>query len=245
MSLKDNKDAHASSHPNHASTDASAQAAGSLASHWRLLVSLMIGGIIGVGSYWWRPLSPSTCFIIAWDSAVMIYLSSLLLMMRSDTMHQHLTGEHEGKALILTLVSIASAICLYAISRQTQIGKDYQGVERLLNLALTVGTIFLAWLMIQAIFALQYAYQYFAAIKAGGALPMTFPENTDDEPPLTQVGFEDFFYTAVSIGTSGQTADIPFTSTEGRKLGILHSIIAFMFNLAIISLLINIISGYL
>ncbi len=44
---------------------------------------------------------------------------------------------------------------------------------------------------------------------------------------------------------SGQTADIAFTSKAGRKLATLHSIIAFVFNLLIISLLINIVASYL
>lgn len=78
--------------------------------------------------------------------------------------------------------------------------------------------------------------------------PEAMMENRGDNDELKTVAnakFEDFFYCAVAIGTSGQTADIAFTSRAGRKLATLHSMIAFVFNLVIISLLINIIASYI
>ena len=216
-----------------------------LSSHWRLMVSLLLGASIGVAFYFVQSLSLSTCFLIAWDSTVICYIASIIYMMQSDTLHQHLTQEHEGKALILTLVLLASLVCLFSLNRQTHIGKDYQGLAQSLNLALTIGTIFLAWLMIQVIFALQYAYLYFSARNNKTPAPLVFPEDNDSTEVTSQVEFADFFYIAVAIGTSGQTADVPFTSTAGRKLGTLHCIIAFIFNLAIISLLVSIIAEHL
>ncbi|WP_350560781.1 DUF1345 domain-containing protein [Psychrobacter sp. CAL346-MNA-CIBAN-0220] len=221
-------------------------------SHWRLLGSLISGALIGlvIAVIW--PVSFSTSFIIGWDSAILIYIVSIVVMMRANTIHGHLTQNHEGKVIILSLISIASLICLLAIVRQTQIGKDYQGMARILTIMLTVSTIFITWLMIQVVFAMQYAYLYFSEQRKGVNQPFMFPEATledkcssDEFKTIENAKFEDFFYCAVAIGTSGQTADIAFTSKAGRKLATLHSIIAFVFNLVIISLLINIIASYI
>ena len=242
-----------------------------LASHWRLLGSLIIGAMIGFAVAIVEAGSLSTSFIIGWDSAVVLYIISIVVMMRNNTLHSHLNQAHEGKAIILALIIVGSLICLLAIVAQTRIGKDYAGTARLLTIILTVGTIFITWFMIQIIFALQYAYLYFAKQHKGALKPFMFPEtlldndldsnqaseedeklskdsnNQTNKPhkPTDNVSFEDFFYGAVAIGTSGQTADIAFTSTAGRALATLHSIVAFLFNLVIISLLINIIASYL
>ena len=221
-------------------------------SHWRLLSSLLSGVLIGliIAAIW--PMSFSTGFIVGWDSGILIYIVSIIVMMRANTIHGHLTQDHEGKVIILSLISIASLICLLAIVKQTQIGKDYQGIARILTIVLTVSTIFITWLMIQVTFAMQYAYLYFSEQRRGVALPFMFPEAmmaredySENNTRAFSARFEDFFYCAVAIGTSGQTADIAFTSKAGRKLATLHSIIAFVFNLVIISLLINIIASYI
>lgn len=218
-------------------------------SHWRLLGSLLIGLIIGIiaTSIW--SLSFSTSFIIGWNSAILIFLITIIIMLRKDTMHEHLNSAKQSKFSILSLIIVSSFICIYAIAKQTQIGKNYQDFKFALSISLTIGTIFITWLMIQVIFAMQYAYLYFSEVQAGNILPLAFPETmiesiTDYRTPA-DVRFEDFFYCAVAIGTSGQTADIGFISRAGRKLATLHSIIAFVFNLVIIALLINIIATYL
>ncbi len=218
-------------------------------SHWRLLGSLLIGLIIGIVVTIIWSLSFSTSFIIGWDCAILIFLSTIIIMLRKDTMHEHLNNAKQSKFSILSLIIVSSFICVYALAKQTQIGKNYQGLMLSLSITLTIGTIFITWLMIQIIFAMQYAYLYFSEAQKGHILPLLFPEtmmesNADYKTPAN-VKFEDFFYCAVAIGTSGQTADIGFISKAGRKLATLHSIIAFVFNLVIIALLINIIATYL
>ena len=53
----------------------------------------------------------------------------------------------------------------------------------------------------------------------------------------------DFLYFAFIIGTSGQTADVAFTTRQARQLGTLHCALAFFFNVSILALMINIASG--
>jgi|GEM_PF-5061079 len=47
-------------------------------------------------------------------------------------------------------------------------------------------------------------------------------------------------HVAAVIGTSGQTADVSFTSKPMRRIGSLHCILAYLFNTTVLALLINI-----
>ena len=216
--------------------------------HWHLLASIGCGAVLAMAGYCLLHWSLNTSFIVGWDIAIFIYLMSIVVMVKNDSFHHHLTQAPEGNKTILTLVAIASVTCLLAIIRQTQVSKGYNGLDKVLNIAFTVITIFSAWLMIQVVFALQYAYLYYSAKRQGDLLPLLFPElgaDSADSSADDSIRFPDFFYCAVSIGTSGQTADVAFGSKAGRQLGTIHSIVAFVFNLMIISLLINILSSFL
>ena len=48
---------------------------------------------------------------------------------------------------------------------------------------------------------------------------------------------------AYIIGTSAQTADVSFTSQKIRQLGTVHCVLAFFYNVAVLSLMINLASG--
>ena len=52
-----------------------------------------------------------------------------------------------------------------------------------------------------------------------------------------------FFYFAFIIATSGQTADVSFTSTAMRRTGLLHCVLAYGFNAIVLALMINIASS--
>jgi len=217
-------------------------------SNWRLIISLLVGAITGliVTSVWNLPYS--TGFITGWDVAVILYIVNIIIMIRTDTIYHHFNNAKQSTWSILSLIIFSSLICIYAISKQAQMSKNYHDLTLILSIGLTVFTIFTTWLMIQILFAMQYAYQYFTQAQLGGELPLAFPEIANE---LNEKGakftpqFEDFFYCSVSIGTSGQTADTCFASTAGRKLATIHCIIAFIFNLVVIALLINILATYL
>ena len=59
-------------------------------------------------------------------------------------------------------------------------------------------------------------------------------------PDTTTPDYLDFLYVAAVIGTSGQTADVAFNSPHMRRIGLLHSVLAFLFNTSLLALTINI-----
>jgi uncharacterized membrane protein len=62
-------------------------------------------------------------------------------------------------------------------------------------------------------------------------------------PGTSQPDYLDFVYFASVIGTSAQTADVNFTNSTLRRIGMAHGMLAFFFNTILIALTINIGSG--
>jgi len=87
-------------------------------------------------------------------------------------------------------------------------------------------------------FALHYAHEFYAATLDGRPGGLQFP----DEP---KPDYLDFLYFSAVIGTSGQTADVTITSRAMRRVGLLHCVLAFLFNTSLVALTINVASSLL
>jgi uncharacterized membrane protein len=86
-------------------------------------------------------------------------------------------------------------------------------------------------------FSIRYADMFYSVLDSD-APPLSFPDTAE---PL----FWDFVYFAFTIGVACQTADVSTRHTGIRKLVIIHSVIAFVFNLAILGFAINVSAGLL
>ena len=73
---------------------------------------------------------------------------------------------------------------------------------------------------------------YFYDMNNNSIYPLDFPY--EDNPD-----YWDFVYFSLGIGTTGQTADISFTSRKLRRVGTFHSVLSFFFNTAVLALMIE------
>jgi len=83
---------------------------------------------------------------------------------------------------------------------------------------------------------LHYAHDFYIAKERNHSGGLEFPGETSPD-------YSDFLYFACVIGTSGQTADVSFTSKSMRRTGLIHCVLAFFFNTTLLALAINIASG--
>ena len=106
------------------------------------------------------------------------------------------------------------------------------------RLALTGATVLSSWCLTHLVFAVHYAHDYY--LNQGRKLPpgIQFPGETEPD-------YGDFLYLAGVIGTSGQTADVSFTSRAMRRIALAHCVLAFLFNTTVLALTINIAAGLL
>ncbi|WP_211222860.1 DUF1345 domain-containing protein [Paludibacterium yongneupense] len=205
----------------------------------RLLASTLIGI---VAAFFLPPSLASheiTRIIIAWNIGTCLYLVLAARMMfwsSHDTMRWRARRQDEGRIVVLTFVVLAALAIIGAIVTELAVAKDMHGVLRSAHIGLAALTLASSWCFTHVMFALHYAHDYYAALGREKVAGLAFP---GEEQP----DYGDFLYFACIIGTSGQTADVSFTSRQMRRTGLVHCVLAFVFNTTLLALTINIASG--
>lgn len=207
----------------------------------RLIVSILVG----VATVLLLPAALAmhevTRLIIGWNAGACLYLvlaAHMMFWSTHERMRTRALQEDEGRIIFLALVVIAAIVCLAAIVAELAVARNMQGEPRYAHTALAALTIFSSWAFTQAMFALHYAHDYYAAVIRDAPPGLEFPGRT---PP----DYSDFLYFSCVIGTSNQTADVSFTSRGMRRIGLVHCVLAFFFNATVLALTINIASGLL
>ena len=180
-----------------------------------------------------------TRHILALNSGAIFYLIlSAHMMFFSDhkKMLQRSELQDEGQGVILFLALGAVTTSLVAIIAELSVAKEMHGFFRGEHIALAALTILTSWSFIHLIFAIHYAHDYYLNLshKQDGGLEFPGQKLPD---------YADFLYFSCVIGTSGQTADISFSSRKMRRIGAVHCVFSFFFNTTILALTINIASG--
>lgn len=209
----------------------------------QLLLALALGALVAFA------LSPSLGVVprllIGWNVAVLAHLglvAKFVARADHDSMRYRARTEDEGRGTILVLVCLAVLASLLAIVVELAGSGGGKAGERAFSTGLAVLTVVVSWLLMQVTFALHYAHQYYSTMGSGEA-------GNDcggiDFPGEPAPDYFDFLYMACVIGTSAQTADVSFRSRATRRVGLLHSVLAFFYNTAVLALVINITASLL
>jgi uncharacterized membrane protein len=178
--------------------------------------------------------------LIGWNVGAFLYALLAGIMMRRSTnhdMHRRAQVQDDGRYAILVVVVVASVASLFAIVAELGLAKDLKGDAKLFHVTLAILTILSSWVFTQIMFAIHYAHDFYVNLQGKRNGGISFP-GTDNPDYL------DFLYCACIIGTSGQTADVSFTSQGLRRVALVHSVLAFFFNTTLIALTINIAASF-
>lgn len=181
----------------------------------------------------------TTRVIIGWNLGACLYLvlsARMMFWSTHERMRTRALQHDDGRIVVLVLVVTAAIMCLGAIVAELAVVKDMHGRLRYAHIGLAALTILSSWAFTQVMFALHYAHDYYAAEAHGSSGGLDFPGGHAPD-------YGDFLYFACVIGTSGQTADVSFTSRVMRRTGLVHCVLAFFFNTTLVALTINIASG--
>ena len=208
----------------------------------RLTAALLTGGAVGIALAL-APfgLRPSTCGVLGWDATCAVFIVSALSTMSGRApaeIRKSAASQDEGKVMILALVLVAVGMSLAAVAAEMSLANQDRGWLKDGRIAMAFGTVAASWFVMQIAFALHYAHDYYGAGGANGAVVggLAFPG--DGEPD-----YWDFLHFSVVIGVAAQTADIAFTSKTLRRLGTVHSAVAFTFNTVVLALTINLLAS--
>jgi len=208
----------------------------------RLFIAIAIGLAVGLGCLAFPEMSPSTRLILGWDALTFSFLGSMMVSMISHSpteIRARAALDDEAKGVILVLVLVASAVSVWAISVELSLAKDGHGIMKVAHVVLAFVSVVASWLMVQMIFALHYAHEYYGVDEDDGARDSRGLEF----PGIEEPDYWDFLYFAIVIGVACATADVNISSKGLRQLGTVHSLIAFAFNTVIVALTINLTAG--
>ena len=176
-------------------------------------------------------LRPVTRFLIGWDAFTALYLVLVYLMMlRSE--HRHLrfraAQQDDGRFLIVMVTAIGAFASIAAIV--FELGAARHDAPAL---ALATTTIALSWAVVHTAFALHYAHDYYRGQKPGG---LQFPSGDSHD----HADYWDFVYFSFVIGMTAQVSDVGITDKVIRRTATVHGIISFVYNTALVALMVNI-----
>jgi uncharacterized membrane protein len=205
----------------------------------RLAISAIVGALVVFALPHSLAQHLITRLIIGWNVGAIFYIVLASVMMARSTrekMQRRACAQDDGQFAILILVALAAIVSLAAIVAELAIVKEMKGELKFAHIGLAILTIMTSWAFTHIMFALHYAHDYYEEIRMGRPGGLEFPGTSEPQ-------YSDFLYTAFIIGTSGQTADVSFTTSTMRKVALLHCVLAFVFNTTLLAMTINVAAG--
>ena len=169
--------------------------------------------------------------LVGWDIFIALYLVLVFIMMaRSGLAHikRNAILQDDGRFLILLVVAFGAFASIAAIV--FELGASHHSVP---ELALATVTIALSWAAVHTAFALHYAHEFYRGAKPGG---LQFPSGETRE----HADYWDFVYFSFVIGMTAQVSDVGITDKTIRRTATAHGIVSFIYNTALVALMVNI-----
>lgn len=206
-----------------------------LHSHPRLWIALAVGILV----FFVFPPGSSLIerMLVGWDCGVTFFLVAIYLWMRRFTPQQicsRYIDEDPSAPIILVAVTAAALLSLIAIVQPLVMLRHLAHAQQAWHFVLAAVTLIDSWLLVPTMFAMHYADMFYSVAPANR--PLQFPRT---EMPA----FWDFAYFSFTIAAACQTADVSTTEVSIRRVVILHEIVSFAFNVAILGFAINITAG--
>lgn len=181
--------------------------------------------------------------LLAWCAGLFVYLLLVWWLCHSfdaARTRARAQAQDEPNAVIFLLLLLTNLACVAAITQMMQDIEALKGLERGLYLALLVTALALSWLFIQALFTFHYAHRYYQTEKSQteSGPGLQFPGDRDPD-------YFDFLYYAHVVGMTSQVSDVKALSGEMRRITLIHSVLAFGFNMLVFALSINVVAGVL
>jgi uncharacterized membrane protein len=160
----------------------------------------------------------------------LVAVSTLLKRGSADQMRAATRANDANRAVLLGFSGVVLLVILVSVA------KELQGKNDWIAVTLAVGTLVLAWLFANTIYALHYAHLYYLDDEGKDARGIDFPQCDDPD-------YWDFIYFSYTLGMTFQTSDVEITSRHVRKVVTGHCLASFVFNLGVLAFTINVLGG--
>ncbi|MBF9219742.1 DUF1345 domain-containing protein [Hymenobacter ruricola] len=215
---------------------------GRISARYRLLTGVALGAL----AWTCTPASPRhvSQWVAAWDAfaaVTLLLIAAAIFTANAARIREVANDEDPSRAVAFIFVLVAAVASLLGVVAllSTTKGLSTGGFSQ--HVLLSMAAVFESWLLVHTIFTLRYAHIFYdtdddAGGDTGG---LEFP-GQDPEPD-----YLDFAYFAFTIGMAAQTADVTIPGRRQRRTALLHALLSFGFNTAIVALSISAIGGLL
>ena len=213
-----------------------------LEAHHRLAVSLVAAAIAFVlmhGHLLWR-----TQLIATWDiyAACVLGLAwTRIITAQPRVVVRLATLQPWGRKLIFLFVVVAACASLASVAYLLGMSHGLTGWPLAKHVFLALVTIVLSWLVLHTVFTLHYAHLFYHA--PPGSLGTTAGRGLSFPDGNIEPDYLDFAYFSFVIGMTSQVSDVQICCRYIRRWALVHGMVAFAFNTAVLALSINLISG--
>jgi uncharacterized membrane protein len=198
-----------------------------------IFFALLLAGIVAATfvTPWWLSV------MLGFDLAAVAFVAGCypLLAKSAPAMREIATNEDANRPILLILAFALGLVILVAVGSQLGDGAQRNGGD----IALVIGTLLIAWIFANCVYALHYAHLFYSSDADGGGdrRGIAFPGN---EP---NPSFSDFLYFAFTIGCTLAVSDADVTSRHIRRVVTAHAIAGFIYNVGVFALTVNILAG--
>lgn len=203
--------------------------------HWRMFIAAFLGGtFFALLPDSWRLSMRVLC---GWDVGALSYIGMAAMVMRDTdpaTMRRRATMYDEPQLSFVILTLCAVLASFLAIFLEFSAAKT-AATGPVLPVALGAFTLAVSWTLTHTMFTMHYAHLHYGDGDAAGGIQR--PEKGDPN-------YTDLLYFSFLIGCATETSDFMSVKSGVRRFMILHSVVAYFFNVVIIALTISVISSF-
>ena len=212
-----------------------------LDSHYRLYISLALSAIIFF--FIRHSFSAAEVALLTWSAftlSVIVLEWIIILTCDPREVRKVASLEDYSRTLIFILVLTAAVVSLGAVIFLLKSSKQASEAEVASHVLLSIASVVTSWWLVHTIFTMRYAHLYYSTNPDNaGKKPLGGLQFPGDQEP----DYLDFVYFSFVLGTTFQVSDVEISSRRIRRLALIHGLIAFAFNTAILALSINVVSG--
>ena len=211
--------------------------------HHRLIISII--GAIAAFAFSYGHVSTPALIILTWLAcASLIIVQDWIIIFSSDprSMRKIARLKDSSRIMILLFIITGSCVSLFSIIFLLQASKQEHHGNVTHLILLCIGSVIISWWMLHTVFTMSYAHLFYT--------PTPDPDDAANEviggleyPDEKNPDYLDFVYFSFVVGMTFQVSDVEISSRSIRRLVLLHGLISFAFNTAIVALSINVVSG--